>query len=39
MPVMRSNNALHTDAPGPSRPLQLSGKVRAGLPRAGERGR
>ena len=32
-----SNNALHTDAPGLSRPLQ--GKGRASLRRAGKRGR
>ena len=34
---MTANNALHTDAPGLSRPLQSKG--RASLRRAGERGR
>ena len=34
---MSSNHALHTDAPGLSRPLQ--GKGRASLRRAAERGR
>ena len=36
---MGPNNALDTVAPGPSRPLQLSSKGRAGLRRAGQRKR
>jgi|APFre7841882724_1041349.scaffolds.fasta_scaffold26507_2 hypothetical protein len=34
---MRANHALHTDAPGPARPLQ--GKGRASLRYAGKRER
>ena len=33
------NPALYSDAPGPSRPLHLSHKGRAGLRRAGKRER
>jgi hypothetical protein len=36
---MTPNPALHTDAPGLSRPLQLTRKRRASLRRAGKRGR
>jgi hypothetical protein len=36
---MTPNPALHTDAPDPSRPLQLTRKGRASLWRAGKRER
>lgn len=39
MSSQRRNPVLYSDAPGPSRPLHLSHKGRAGLRRAGKRER